>query len=206
MRAFGWWHGTPHEGAAEEVESKGKLRLFTDQGGGWRDMIGTPAARTTGAGIPNWTQIGATGFWAYKFAVGDKLQFVYHLQHDMNPDAPGMYLHTHWITSGGDVHAVKWQIQWTFARGFNQSAFAFGAPSTDTAEEAPPTTAYQHMTTEIAAPINPGDFQVDGLLIVNVSRITNGGVDNGANVFLLTADVHYQADTVNTRQRTPPFY
>ena len=195
------------ESISGEWEFQKPVGLFTDQGGGWRDMLGQAVSPVSGVVVPIWTQIGSSPFYAYAYQLNDTQWFFYHIQHDYTPGT-SIYLHSHWLTDGTSTATVKWEFTWTFAKGFNQGAgstYNITGP-TVTVEEAASGTAYQHMTSEIATPISDSDFEVDGILMVRLRRITNGGTDNANTVFLTMADCHYQSNTFNTKNRTPNFY
>ena len=195
---------------AASTEAHDLSTLFNKtQGGGWRDMIGQAVNPSTGPTIPTWTQMAGGPFYAYQYGINDQQWFLYHIQHDYAPGTD-MYLHCHWLSDGTSTGLVNWQFTWTFAKGFNQ-----GAPSTYTdiatgavtgIEEAGSGTAYRHMTSEIAVAIADTDFEVDGILMVNVKRIASTGAANGDSIFVLMSDVHYQSNTFNTKNRQPDFY
>jgi hypothetical protein len=177
--------------------------FFVAQGGGWRDMIGYAQAPPAG-GIAIWTQIAGSAFYAFKFDVNDAQQYVYHINHDFKPGS-SIYIHAHWFNDGTDTtHAVEWEFTYTYAKGFDQAAYSFTG-TVVTVQQAS-SGQYRHMTTEIATPIADANFEPDGILIVKLKRITNGGTDATGSTFLLTADCHYQADTSATKNRTPNFY
>lgn len=167
-------------------------------------MIGQVTPQATGSGIPLWTQIGTSPFYGWEFQVGDAAWIYYHVQHDYCPGTP-IYLHTHWTSNGTNVNTVKWQFQWSFAKGYNQEAFDTTG-STTTVTTAGPGTAYRHVISEISTPISSSSFEVDGLLLTKVSRITNGGTNNTDKIWLLMADCHYECDTFATKNRNVPFY
>lgn len=184
----------------------GNLKFWTGQSGGWRDLFGVPMTPNAGLGIPTWEQLGSSPFYGFKFNVGDQLWFPYHLQHDYSLGTD-IFLHAHWLADGTDAANVKWEFTYVFAKGFGQAAFDIpGGGSVATAEESTGGTAWKHMTSEIAAGIANANFEPDGILLVCVKRVTNGGVDNADGVFLIVADLHYQADSVATKHRTPDFY
>jgi hypothetical protein len=181
-----------------------KIDLFTGQDGGWQDELGQIIVRTTGAGNPSWSQIGASIFRAYKFAVGDICQIHYHLTHGLCPGT-AIFPHVHWTTDGTDANTVKFELSVVYAKGYKRGNFDFASPDVFTVEEAPDGTAYNHVISEDGSGLAL-DTEVDGLVIVHLARVTNGGTDNEDDVFVLMADVHYQADTVATKTRNYPFY
>lgn len=170
---------------------------------GWHDMLGYIESRGTGPTDPAWAQIGVTSFWAYDFAINDKVWQVFHVPHDYVPGTD-IHIHTHWLPDGTDTNSVKWEYTYTYAHGHNQDAFNLTG-TVVTAEEAPPGTQYQHMVTESAAITIPG-MEVDGIIMVQVRRITNGGTNNTDEIFVMTSDIHYQSTGLPTANRAPNFY
>jgi len=171
---------------------------------GWADITSNIEVRGVQATDPSWAQIGSGPFYAYKFGVGDYVWMTYHVPHDFLPKAP-IHFHTHWLTDGTDTNPLKWEFVYTYATGFDQAAFD-PTGTTVTVEQAASGTAYQHMVRETdAIPIGIGE--PDGLIHVRVGRITNGATDNTDDVFMLTADIHYQTTGIKgTRNRIPGFY
>ena len=170
---------------------------------GYHDIMGEIEVRGVGSNDPTWAQVGATAFYAYKFAVGDELWINYHVPHDYVPGTD-IYIHTHWFPDGTNTAEVKWQYTYTYAKGHNQAAYDF-AGTTVTAAEAPPGTQYQHMVTESSA-ITISGLEVDGMIKVHIKRIANGGTDNTDGIFVDTCDVHYQSTGLPTQNRAPDFY
>lgn len=171
---------------------------------GWRDITGDILTRGVGATDPAWTQVGTGPFYAYAFALNDVAWINFHIPHDIVPNSD-IHIHAHWFTDGTDTEVVKWQFDYTHALGFNQEAFSETGANI-TAEEAGPGVQYQHMVTESAGISLSNLTEPDGIMQVRVSRITNGGTDNADNVFLLTADVHYQSTNMATYGKAPNFY
>jgi hypothetical protein len=173
---------------------------------GWRDILGQIVVRAAGAGRPTWSQINSTNFWAYQFAVNDVSWIHYHIPHDYVPGSD-IHIHTHWLPDGTDANSVKWEYQYSYAKGFDQEAFALGSPTTINAEQAVSTpTQYQHMVTETAAITIAGLTEPDGFIMVRIKRVTNGATDNADGIFVLTSDVHYRSDSKSTLGKAPDFY
>ena len=189
-----------------------EVELFAGQGGGWRDIIGQSVSPAAGPTIPVWTQIGATAFYAYVFAVNDTQWYFYHINHDYAPGTD-IYLHVHWLTNGTSTNNVKWEFTWSFAKGFNQGAAstynlsgAGAGQGTEFIEEAGSGTQYRHMTSEIAVPISDTDFEIDGIIMVRLRRVAASGAANADTVYVTMSDCHYQSDTFNSKNRIPDFY
>lgn len=171
-------------------------------GAGWRDLVGQlRESRAAGAGVPVWTQIGSTGFYFYKFAVNDSIQVIYHVDHDFYYGS-SVFFHTHWFKDGTNVQPVKWQMSVVYAHGHQQGVFNFTTPTTDTIQQVPEVTAYTHQIAELATGIDKS-YRTDGIIVMNVKRLTNGGTENTDGVYLVTADCHYQADKFFTIQKAP---
>ena len=171
---------------------------------GWRDITAEVTVRGVGASDPTWSQIGSGPFYAFKFAVGDECWFSFHIPHDIAPHCR-IHFHTHWLAGGTDVNPVKWQFDYTYARGFNQEAFD-PTGSTITAEEPGAGVAYQHMVTESEAVYIPTLTEPDGIIKARVARVANGATDNTDDIFMLTSDIHYQSTDECTFDKAPNFY
>lgn len=171
---------------------------------GWRDLTADVIVKGLGANNPTWAQIDSGPLFAYKFALEDECWMVYHVPHDILPSAD-IHFHTHWIPDGTNVNPVKWQFTYMYALGHNQAAFT-PAGTVETAESAGPGVAWQHMITETTAVTIPTLTEPDGLIYVHVERIANGATDNTDNIFLLTADIHYQSTNLSTLGKAPDFY
>jgi len=170
---------------------------------GWRDILGPIEVRGSGVNDPTWTQVGATPFAGYVFEIDDECWAIYHIPHDIVPGAD-IHFHAHWLSDGTNQNTVKWEFTYTFAKGFGQEQFSSG--TTIAAEEAASGTAFTHYVTETAAVTIPGLTEPDAIIYVHLARVTNGGTENTDNIFLLTADVHYQSTNIATPGKAPGFY
>jgi len=83
---------------------------------GWRDITGQVLVRGVAATDPDWAQIGTSDFYAYKFAVGDFVWFIFHVPHDIVPGAE-IHFHAHWISDGTSTDAVTWEWKYMYAKG-----------------------------------------------------------------------------------------
>lgn len=173
---------------------------------GWRDLEGTIDTKT-GSTNPTWTIIGAGPFYAYAFdytPTQDECFLTYHVPHDIVPGSD-IYFHLHWMTDGTSTNSTKWELTYTYAKGFNQEAFS-ATGTLVTLEEAAPGVAYQHMVTETDAITISGLTEPDGLILLHIKRVSNGGSNNTDTVYLLEADIHYQSTNIATKNRAPSFY
>ena len=171
---------------------------------GWRDITGPIETRGLGATDPDWAAIGGSVMSAFKFSLNDTCWIPFHIPHDYAPGTD-VHFHVHWLSDGTDTtNTVKWQFDYMFAKGFGQEAYPIASlPTAVTAEQAS-AGQYYGMVTETAAVTI--DLEVDGILYVKVTRITNGATDNSDGIFVLTSDVHYQSTNMTTPNKAPNFY
>lgn len=171
---------------------------------GWRDSLATfTSGKIAGGNLPTWA-VFRNGIYQYKFVLNDEIFLSFHVDHDYAPGTD-VYFHIHFATSGVSVNSVKWQVEYTIAKGHNQQAFP--ATSTFTLEQAANATPYQHQIVEqTSSPLSNTLFEVDALMLCKIKRITNGGSDNADDVFGLYADLHYQSDREVTLNKAPNFY
>lgn len=170
---------------------------------GWRDLVSDVNVRGS-VSVPAWSQMGSSPFWGFLFQLNDEAWAVFHIDHDYKPGSP-IYLHTHWTSDGSDVNTVRWEFTYTVAKGHNQSNFNMTG-TTVTVTTTPNGTAWRHYISEIGTGISSSEFEPDALIIVRIRRITNGGTNNGDDIFLLKTDAHYQADRLTTPNKAPNFY
>jgi hypothetical protein len=184
----------------------GQMYVLDDQPvQGWRDLEGT-IDTIAGANNPTPTIIGSGPFYAYGFDYTpqeDECRITFHIPHDIVPST--IYFHTHWMTDGTDTNTVKWELTYTFAKGFDQEAFSTTG-TTIYIEQAGPGTAYQHMVSESDAVTIPAMTEPDGLVLLHLKRIDNGGTNNADTVYLMEADIHYLSTNKATHARQPDFY
>ena len=181
-----------------------RIRSAIYEDRGWRDITSQITIRGAGSNNPSWSNIGGN-FYGYNFDVGDECFMAFHIPHDIVP-GEDIHLHAHWLCISTDTtNTVKWEFNHTFAKGFDQEAFNMTG-STDSAEQASGA-QYQHMVAETAAVTIAALTEPDGIIYTRISRVTNGATDvaNG-QVFLLTADIHYESDSQATLNKAPNFY
>lgn len=179
-----------------------RSRLASQGSAGWKDNFANLTAAATGSGAPSLQPFGPSGNAKQRrFGIGDSVYVVWHIDHDVQPESI-CHVHVHWATDGADTNTVKWEINYTFAKGHDQEAFSTDAQVT--LEEAASGTAWQHMITEDNTGFNIPE--VDSLVVAEVRRITNGGTNNLDDVFGLFVDIHYQSDREHTYSRSPNFY
>jgi hypothetical protein len=208
-----WGFGTATPGVTVDVAGQVRAtsldlttpaNITVSGGAGWRDIIGSPTIKATGSNDPTWSTF-RSGIYAYEFSASaaKELWFTYHVDHDYYPGS-GIFFHTHWSTTGTNTGVCRWGFEYTIAKGHQQSVF----PTTTTVyvEQAATGTAYTHMVAE-AASVSSSEIEVDALILVRVFRDAANGSDTLTDTaFLLTADIHYQANTFFTKNKAPNFY
>lgn len=169
---------------------------------GWRDLRASLVAAATGVGTPALTAFGpSANIKQLSFAVGDSVYVACHVDHDVKPGST-MYMHVHWATNGTSTNTVKWELNYTVAKGHNQESFP--AETTISLEEAAQGTPWRHMVTEDAVGfVAP---EVDSVILMELKRVTNGGTENTDTVFGIFVDIHYESDRNATLNRVPDFY
>jgi hypothetical protein len=177
---------------------------------GFKDLT----AYLSGAGVPPASAPTPTNFVVggvtrreYAFAVGNLLYVQpFHINHDVKPGGRG-YLHVHWTTAGTQTNTVRWELQIIRGRGHNQGATSnFVSATAITLEQAASGVAYRHMIVEASEAQVLQFFEPDELLLVTITRVTNGGTNNTDTVFGLQVDLHYESDRHVTRNKSPNFY
>ena len=185
----------------------------------WRDLLGDVFARNTGGTKPSFTTYRDT-LLDYQFGVADEEYFKFHIPHDyvLGTD---IHLHIHWShtraagaqqVNGG---TITLGYEMSYAKGHNQAAFPASVSGSITGTAS--VTQYQHIISEgqvsAAAPsgsqIDSDDLEPDGVIIARLELTANDiTVDGGAAPapFIHYADIHYQSDSVGTKQKAPDFY
>lgn len=170
----------------------------------WRDLLVPLVPPASGLTIPTVTQVAGSVISMPLWAIDDRMWVAWHVQHDYVVGT-GVHFHVHWLADGTSANSVRWQFSYFHAKGHGQAAFGFsGAASVLTVDQAS-AAQYQHMIAESAAVAISG-LEPDSVILCEVRRVANGGTDNTDNVFGFQADLHYQADAIGTKNRTPNFY
>lgn len=188
-----------------DIQATVNVTYGLSQGGLWGDITSDIIAKSTGVENPTFSVIASGPQSAYKFSVNDKVWVNYHLPHSYSPNT-AIYFHVHWLSDGTNTNSVVWQWTYSVAKGHGQEAFTDIATGTVVNKtQIVDGTQYKHYITEITTPIESSHFEPDSIILVQISRITNGGTDNTDNIFAFTADCHFQHDRVGTRNRNPDF-
>lgn len=173
---------------------------------GWKDLTSAiSSARVPPSNAPTADTFGPVGVrQEFRFAVGNYI-FIqpFHTNHDIVPNGKA-YLHVHWSTNGVNVQPVRWKMDILRAKGHSQAAFENITPIE--VEQSPMGIAWSHIVTEASDAQAIQMTEPDELLLVTLTRITNGGTENTDKVFGLTVDFHYESDRDTTPRKSPNFY
>jgi hypothetical protein len=174
---------------------------------GWKDSVSLVSAAPGGAAAPTLANFGPAGTLQrqeYSFALNDYVWIgAFHVNHDISSGCK-CYPHVHWSTNGTDLNTVKWEFHIQRALGHNQAAF--GAPTVISVTQAASGTAWKHMIAEVALADALTLTEPDELILVSLRRVTNGGTNNTDAVFGILVDLHYEADRMATKNKSPNFY
>lgn len=220
----GAWQKVEEGQVGSTGEHQGRILIANGSNGAawdtlvWKDLVGFPVARNSGATAPSYTALRGGNVDAYAFSANDEIGFVFHVPHDYAPGTD-MHLHVHWTHNGTAISGnMVWTYSCTYAKGHNQANFpaeVTGAITYATTNIAT-TPQYRHRIDEIqlsaaspsASQIDTDDIEVDGLILINLAATTiptiTGGTPN--EPFILTADLHYQANYFGTKNKVPNFY
>ena len=189
--------------------------IKVDGGYGWRDIIGTVTPKASGAGSPARTEL-ITGVFDFSFATSDACDFVYHIPHDYVPGTD-LHWHVHWSHNGTAISGnAVFTFVYTYAKRTTPNATAYVAAKTITATAAsvnittcPRYGQMVHESIMTGVSLIPvGDIEADGLIVGTMTMTTKPTITGGgsANVFISTADIHYQSTNVGTKNSAPNYY
>ena len=138
---------------------------------------------------------GDTGIASLGFAVGEKVGGNFEIQHDYK-EGSDLFFHIHWqgvaIPTGTDK--VKWQLEYTVS----QSETTLNAVTTIVIEE-DFDTQYEFKNTAFVA-ITGTDFNIEDQFLFTLTRIGASADEYGGDAILATIGIHYEVDTVGSRQ------
>jgi len=139
-----------------------------------------------------------TAIATYGVAVGEVVSGSFELQHDYM-EGTDLVFHVHWqgITlPGGGTDNVKWQLTYTIARDG-----AVVAPVTIIVKESAVTTQYAMNRSDFAA-ITGTSLLIGDQFLFTLARIAASADGYAGEALLATVGIHYQADTLGSRQVT----
>jgi hypothetical protein len=170
---------------------------------GWREIRCNLSNPEKGAGTSSLVFFGTSGVSKVRnFSIGGEVFLQWEVPHDVKVGTTA-YFHVHWTTNAGNTGPMSFELSYTMASGYNQSAFP--ADTLITFEEAASGTAYRHMTTDGSAGFvmpEPGS-----VIVAKFSRVTPSAGSNPNQCLGLYVDIDYESSLDDfTPQRTPDFY
>lgn len=191
------------------LDTSSKILTWTDANGvgypGWRDISADLNVKASGTTVPTWA-VFRNGLYAWRFSATsmNEIQVNFHLNHDYALGTP-IYFHVHWSSASSPIGTgnVRWGFEYIIAKGHGQETFP---ASNIVYVEQSISTTYQHMVAEISTGITSASLEPDSLVMVRIFRDATHANDTYPNpTFILTADMHYQANTFATKNKAPNF-
>ena len=134
----------------------------------------------------------------YGFAVGEKVHGGFELQHDYK-QGTNLVFHVHWngnwAPSGTDY--VQWRLTYIVMRDGATLDAAVTIDSPDTAFD----TQYETVRSDFAA-ITGTNFLIGDQFMFTLSRVAATGDEYVGDALIATAGIHYEVDTIGSRQIT----
>ena len=167
----------------------------------WNDInMSLVTAKVPAANFPTWTAFLAN-LNSYTFAVGDYADIATaEILHDYK-EGTDLGLHIHIVTNGLEVGATK--AQYTIYYSWGDMNEAMSAQASLTAELTIPanTPDKTHLFLDMGD-IAGATYKIGSLLKMRVTRIAKsaGGANPAADPFVEQVGIHYQIDTIGSRQ------
>ena len=168
----------------------------------WNDLVCPMFVGKTGTSNVPTFQAFVGVLTAYRFAADDYLETCTELIHDYK-EGTDLEVHIHWATNGVDVdnRAVKWEVVYSIA---NMNTGAFSGTTTLTGQTTIPanTTDRTHLYTSMSSLISGAGRKIGDVILMRIRRIaaTGGLSAPSANPFGLNLGIHYEIDTMGSRQ------
>lgn len=178
------------------------------------DYVQSGLAVTLGSSAPTLTTF-RNNVSLYAFAGSgptEQVFFTVHILHGIAKGTP-ITLHVHYshTTASPASGDVKWNIDWTLARGYQAGTFNTGTTTssgTMSVVQTVNTEPYVHHITSDDAMTIAGqtELEPDSLILCRLYRNSGDAEDTfTGNAFLINIDCHYQRDKVGTVERNRPF-
>lgn len=171
----------------------GSATVFRD----WNTSV--ISAKVPAVNDPEWAAFSGN-IYAYQFAVNDYVNLnSIEFNHEWK-EGSTVELHAHWgvKTSNVDERRVKWEIEYSWGNmgGTFITPVVITGEGTIAAGEATP---YHHYTSIGTLDMTGGS--IGAALVWRIRRIASSGTAPTTDPFLLQVGVHYEMDTLGSRQR-----
>lgn len=161
-----------------------------------------------GASAPDLAEV-RNGLFLYGFAgtgvTVEQAFFTQHILHGIKAGTTPTF-HVHWThNAASPTGDVKWQIDYTIAKGYGVSTYA--APTTLSSTQTAGAQYTHHITDDDDMPLaSIAQLEPDSVIIGRVYRDPADVADTFENdAFLIQIDMHYERDKVGTPERNRPF-
>lgn len=189
--------GAVGAGNYSEFEADGTFKMNGDATV-WRDLITSASNLRPGASPPSFA-VFSGNIYAFRFddAFTHELHGSIEMQHDYK-EGSNFDFHIHWAPSTTNTGNCRWGLEYSIA---NDGA-AFPTPTTVYAVSAGAGVVNQHTRVSIATITGTG-FTIGTVMAYRIFRDGTNGADTfTGNAFLISAGVHYECDTIGSRQQT----
>ena len=158
-------------------------------------LVGNPTA-TPGTDQYKDSTGADVGIETYAFAVDEGVHGGFELQHDYK-EGTNLVFHVHWqgIAAPTGTDNVQWRITYIVARDDTVLSAATTIDSPDTAID----TQYKNYRTDFSA-ITGTNFKIGDQFMFSLFRVAATGDAYAGDALIYTAGVHYQIDTLGSRQ------
>ena len=164
----------------------------------WDDIRIAIALRGSGGNNPTFALLEG-GLYAYKFAgnATNEIFFEVQMPHSW-AEGTTIYPHVHWVSNGSNTtDAVTWGLEYDWE---NISGSFGGTTSTITNSVLSTGLKVQNINELASAGISGTGKNISSMLLCRLYR--SGGSDpNNDDCFLLTFDIHYQINTIGSRDK-----
>jgi len=161
-------------------------------------LLAKPASSAPGVDTFRSTGGTDTTIETLAFAVDEKVHGGFEFQHDYK-EGTDLVFHVHWqgIAAPSGTDNVQWSLNYIVTRDGVTLAAATAFDSPDTAID----TQYRCYRTDFAA-ITGTNFKIGDQFMFTLSRVAATGDAYAGDALILTAGIHYQADTLGSRTIT----
>ncbi len=139
-----------------------------------------------------------TAIETYAFAIGKKVHGGFELQHDYK-EGTNLVFHVHWqgILAPSGIDNVQWRLNYIVTRDGTTLNAAVVIDSPDSAID----TQYESNKADFAA-IDGTNFKMEDQFMFTLTRVAATGDVYLGDALIETAGIHYQVDTLGSRQIT----
>jgi len=186
-----------------EVESDGTVE-FNGNATVWNDAnVGAVNLTLPASGQPDEDEFvdeggSDTGITTWAYAIGEKSSGSIEIPHDYK-EGSDIYFHIHWqgiAAPAGGTDNVNWQLTYTVGQ-INETLDA----ATTITKEIAIDTQYDFKLSDFAA-ITGTNFNIGDQFLFTIERIAASADDYAGDCLVATVGLHYECDTVGSRQIT----